>query len=381
MLLMIPGPTNVPTRITEAMARPMISHRGAEFHELYERILKNLKYAFQTKNDVFPITCSGTGGVECAVCNTVSKGDKFVIPTYGGFSERMMEDIVRFGGIPIEIPVEWGSACTADDVKRVLDSDKGIKGIAIVYNETSTGVTNRELPKIGKLAKDYDKLLIVDAISILAGDYLPVDEWNIDICVAGSQKCLACPPGLAAVSVSSKAYEAAERNKNRPFYYDLVSHREFVKKLETPFTPAVNLYFALDEALLMLMEEGLDNRIKRHKTCAEAFYTAFEQMELKTLAKKELRSNTLIAVYEPENIEDKVFRDTLRKEHGITIGGGMGKLKGKLFRLGSMGIVSSREVLKTVDAIGKVLRKLNYEMNSKHEDIISGIEKMFPNSK
>jgi aspartate aminotransferase-like enzyme len=368
---MVPGPTNVPLNIMRAMQKPIINHRGPEFRELYKRLLENLKYAFKTKNDVFPLTCSGTGGVECSIANVISPGDKVVIPINGVFSERMREEIVQFGGAPVEIPVEWGSACSANEIESTVETEKDIKAIALVYNETSTGTTLRDLPEIGKIAKKYDKLLIVDAVSILAGDHLPVDEWNIDICVAGSQKCLACPPGLALVSVSEKAYEVIAKNKHRSPYFDLVKCRESKKNLETPFTPALPLFYALDEALKMLMKEGLENRIHRHRVCAEAFYNAFEAAGLKMLAKEEFRSNTVIAVWKPEKIDEKKFRDLLREKYRVSIAGGMGKLKGHIVRIGSMGIVAQREVLTTVEAMLKALKDLNYEEEINLNEIIS----------
>ncbi len=376
MLLMVPGPTNVPPRIMEALLKPIINHRGPEFHELYRSLLENLRYAFQTKNDVFPITCSGTGGVEFAVGNVVSRGDKVIVPVSGLFGERLREEIVRFGGIPIEIKSEWGSTCTVEDVKAVLDVEKDVKAVAIVYNETSTGVTLRDLPKIGELTKKHDILLIVDAVSALLGDYLPVDEWNIDVCVAGSQKCFACPPGLAMVSVSEKAYEAAEKNRFRPFYHDLLMWREFKQKLETPFTPVIPLYYALDESLKMLKEEGLENRIRRHKVCSEAFYKAFEEMGLSIVAQEKFRSNTVIVPYLPAGIDDQKFRKILREKHRVVVAGGTGKLRGKTFRIGNMGMVSKPEVLRTVKGIVKTLEELGYNSKLKSKELILKVEEI-----
>lgn len=377
LLLMIPGPTNVPPRIMKAMFKPMINHRGEEFKVLYKDILENLKYAFQTKNDVFPLTCSGTGGVEFAVGNFIGKGDKVVVPVNGLFSERLKEEIVRFGGIPVEVKSEWGSVCSVEEVKAVLETEKNVKAVALVYNETSTGATLRSLPEIGKLTKKHGILLIVDAISVLLGDRLPVDDWNVDICIAGSQKCFACPPGLAMVSVSEKAYEAAEKNRFRPFYHDILMWREFKERFETPFTPVLPLYYALDEALKMLKEEGLENRIQRHRVCAQAFYTAFEAMGLDTVAHGNVRSNTVIVPWLPPNINDKKLREVLKNRYGIVVAGGSGKLKRKTFRIGSMGIVSKPEVLRTVKGILESLIKLGYSPNIKTEEVELKVEKVF----
>jgi len=367
---MVPGPTNVPPRVMKALQRPVINHRGPEFRELYKRILEGLKYAFQTKHEVFPLTCSGTGGVECAIGNVVSGGDKVIIPVNGLFSERMREEVLRFGGVPLEIPSQWGSVCSVEDVKAVLDANKDVKAIAVVYNETSTGAALRDLPEIGKMAKKEDKLLIVDAVSVLGGDYLPVDDWNVDICVTGSQKCLACPPGLAMVSVSSKAYGVVEEKKTRPFYFDLVSCRNFAKNLETPFTPVLPLFYTLEEALEMLKEEGLENRIRRHKACAGAFYAALEEMTVTTVSSGATRSNTVIAAYLPPGVEDKTFRSILREKHGVVIGGGARKLKGKSFRVGSMGVISGLEVSATVDGILKTFKELGYGKDLRADEVV-----------
>ncbi|MGP3667419.1 MAG: pyridoxal-phosphate-dependent aminotransferase family protein [Candidatus Bathyarchaeota archaeon] len=361
LLLMIPGPTNVPERIMKTLKKPMTNHRGPEFRSLYQGILEKLKYAFQTKNDVYPLTCSGTGGVEAAVGNVISRGDKVIVPMFGQFCERMGETVRRFGGEVIEVKAEWGSACSVEEIKAILDVEKNVKAVAVVYNETSTGVTLRSLPDIGKITRERGVLLIVDAVSVLLGDYLPVDEWNVDLCVAGSQKCFACPPGLAMVSVSEKAYEAAEKNKFRPFNHDFLLWREFKAKLETPFTPCIPLYYALDEALNILIEEGLENRIRRHITCAEAFYKTFENLNLKIVAKDELRSNTIIVPYIPENINVDEFRKILKERFRVVVAGGVGKLKGKVIRIGSMGVVSAYEVLATINGIIKTLKMLNYK--------------------
>lgn len=359
-LLMTPGPTNVPDRILQAMLKPMIDHRSPEFHELHERIVDGLKYAFQTKGDVYALTCSGTGGVECAIFNVVDPGDEVIVPIGGVFAERMAEEVRSAGGRVVEVPVRWGSAVRVSQVEEALEAHPEAKAVALVYNETSTGVTARDLSKIGELTHEHGVLLIVDAISVLGGDVLKVDDWHIDICIAGSQKCLACPPGLALISVSQRAWEAMEkRRERRSYYFDLLACRRFYReRKETPFTPAIPLYYALDEALKMLREEGLERRIERHRKCASAFYAAFESMGLEPLAEPEFKSNTVIAVKYPPGVEDSAFRTALRQGFGIYVAGGMGQLKGKIFRIGSMGVVTAEDVLETVEAIGKALSEL-----------------------
>ena len=360
---MLPGPTNVPDRVMHAMIKPIIGHRGAEFHALYEEITEKLKYVFQTKNDVFVLTCSGTGGIECAVSNLVSPGDKVIVPVFGVFSERLAEKVKRRGGIPVELSLPWGTAPRASEIKEIVEREPDAKAIFLVYNETSTGVTVRELPEIGRIAKENNLLLIVDAISILGGDKLPVDEWNIDFCITGSQKCIACPPGLAIVSVSQKAWEKIEKTKNKPMYFDLLRMKEYAAKKETPFTPALPIFHALNEALKIIHEEGLEKRFERHRKCAQAFYNAIEALGLTVFPKeKSIRSNTVIAVNVPENVEDNKVRSIMREKYKVLIAGGMGKLKGKIFRIGCMGIISQAEVLTTLNAFGNALKDVGYQL-------------------
>ena len=357
---MLAGPTNVSDRVMKAMAKPIIGHRGSEFHTLYGSILDNLRYVFQTKNDVFTLTASGTGGVNCAVDNIVNPGDKVIIPVFGIFGQRMRDKIVRCGGKTVELPLEWGEAPTAEQIAQLADKEKDAKAIAIVYNETSTGVTVRDLPKIGKIARENNLLLVVDAISVLSGDNLPMDKWNVDICVVGSQKCLACPPGLAMVAVNNRAWEVIEKTVARPYYFDLVRMRDFIAKIETPFTPAVPLFYALDEALKMIREEGLEKRFKRHATCAEAFYNAVEALKLKTVSNKKVRSNTVIAVRMPSGVNNTELRKVMKEQYKITVSGGQGELKNSIIRIGCMGIISENETIRTIDACENALNTLNY---------------------
>ncbi|MCX8178043.1 MAG: alanine--glyoxylate aminotransferase family protein, partial [Candidatus Bathyarchaeota archaeon] len=331
-LIMLPGPTNVPERVLYAMIQPMINHRGAEFHNLYAEIEENLKYVFQTENDVFVLSASGTGGVECAVSNLVSYGEKVIVPIFGVFGKRLAETVKRRGGIPIELNFPPGVAPKASTIRNVVEKEKNAKAILIVYNETSTGVIVRELPEIAKIAEENNMLIMVDAVSVLGGDKLPVDEWKIDVCVTGSQKCLFCPPGLSMISVSQKAWEDIKKTSNKPMYFDLSLIKESAAKKETPFTPALPLLYALNEALKMIREEGLERSIKRHGKCAEAFYNAIEAYGLTAFPKeKENRSNTVIAINVPERVNENLVRSIMRDKYGVVIASGMSELKGKIF--------------------------------------------------
>jgi aspartate aminotransferase-like enzyme len=351
------------------MMKPIINHRGPEFEALYDNIVKNLKYVFQTENEAFILTSSGTGSVECAVGNVVNSGDKVVVPVFGVFSERLKEKVARRNARIIEVPVEWGDVPTAEQIEQVIRREGNVKAVALVYNETSTGATVRDLPKIGKITEENDVLLIVDAVSILGGDKLPVDDWNIDICVAGSQKCLACPPGVAVVSVSDKSWEAIKKTNARPYYFDLIKAREFNAKKATPFTPALPVFYALDEALQIIREEGLENRFERHATCAKAFYKGFEALKLTAYPRENVRSNTVIAVNVPSRVDCNKVRQIMRERYKVVIAGGMGKLRGLIFRIGCMGVISEAETLATINAFENALADLNYSV-----EIGAGIE-------
>jgi len=360
MLVMLPGPTNVPERVMRAMVKPVISHRGPEFRELHERIIENARYVFQTEGHVFVLTCSGTGGVSCALENVLKPGDKAVVAVSGVFGERMAETARRRGAEVVEVPVEWGRAPTPDQVEGALKGD--VKAFCLVYNETSTGAKARDLKALCELAKDHGALVIVDAVSILGGDELPVDKWGIDVCVTGSQKCLACPPGLALISVGEEAWKAIEENPSRPFYFDLVRARQFwEERHETPFTPAIPLFYALDEALIMIREEGLEARIERHARCARAFYSALRAMGLEAFPSPEFRSNTVIAVKVPDGVDPRRLREVMKEEYGVLVAGGMGKIRDLVIRIGCMGMISAREVILTLTALGNALNDLGHE--------------------
>lgn len=355
-LIMLPGPTNVPDRVLRAMMKPLINHRGPEFKALLASVAEGLKYVFETKEDVYVLTTSGTGVVECAISNVLNPGDKVIVPVSGYFSERLKEKVERHGGKVVEVPVEWGQAPTAEQIEATIKKEGKIKLIAVVHNETSTGVTVRDLPKMAEIARENDALLMADSISILGGDYLPVDRWDIDLCVTGSQKCLAGPPGLGLISVGKRSWEAIEKKSEKPpYYFDLPSIRDHWLRKETPFTPAISLYYALDEALKMIREEGLEKRFQRHATCARAFYAGFEAMGLKPYAAESVRSNTIIAVTVPSGVDPNKVMEIMRERYKVVISGGLGKTRQLIFRIGCMGIVSEAEVLTTINALENAL--------------------------
>ena len=362
-LIMLPGPTNVPDRVMRAMLKPIINHRGPEFSALQERVFEGLKYVFQTEQNVYVLTSSGTGAVECGISNIVEPGDKVIVPVFGFFSERLREEILRHGGKPVEVPVEWGNAPTVEQIEEATKREKNVKMIALVHNETSTGVTVRDLPQIAKMARDNGVLIMADSISILGGDDLPVDEWDIDVCVTGIQKCLACPPGLGLISVSERGWQAIEKRKVKPpYYFDLMSIRDSASRKETPFTPAISLYYALDEALKMIREEGLEKRFQRHAKCAEAFYAGFEALGLKAYPARKVRSNTVIAVSVPSGVDSAKVREIMKERYKVVVAGGLGKVRQLILRIGCMGAVSEAEVLTTINALENALADVGHSV-------------------
>jgi aspartate aminotransferase-like enzyme len=364
-LVMLPGPTNVPNRVMNAMLAPIINHRSEDFRNLYKSIIEKTQKLFQTESDIVLLSSSGTGAVEASVVNLIKKGDKVVIPVNGEFSTRLADLIDSWGGQAIRIESSFGENPPYEKFEEVLDQHKDIKALYAVYNETSTGTTIRYMDKLGELCSRKDVFFIADSVSILGGDDLPVDKWNIDVCVTASQKAIAAPPGVSPISVSKKAKKYIQDNPPPILYFNLKRYfKYFEEHYETPFTPALPLCYAYDEALNLIFEEGLVERIERHKKCAEAFYEGLGAMGLTPFAKADARSNVVIAVNYLPNIDDKKFRDLLSNEFKVLVAGGFGNLKGKVFRIGSMGEVNKYHVVRTLSAIESAFKMMNIDVPS-----------------
>src|SRR5215217_116256 len=286
-LVMLPGPTNVPNRVMNAMLAPMINHRSDDFRILYKEIVEKTQKVFQTSNDIVLLTTSGTGAVEASVINLIRKGDKAVIPVNGEFSTRLADLIDSWGGEAIRISSPPGENPPYDKFEETFEEHKDIKAIYAVYNETSTGTTIRYMEKLGELAARKGAYYIADAVSILGGDELPVDKWNIDICVTASQKALAAPPGVSPISISERAKRYILSNSTSILYLNLKRYFKYYEdNFETPFTPALPLFYAFNEALDIVLEEGLDKRVSRHRLCAEAFYSGLSALGLPPFARE-----------------------------------------------------------------------------------------------
>ena len=255
---------------------------------------------------------------------------------------------------------EWGDNAKPQDVKKILEENPDIKVVTIVHNETSTGVAN-PIKEIGEIVKEYNALYIVDTVSSLGGDYVDVDKFNIDICVTGSQKCLAAPPGISAISISEKAWEVINSTKSKSFYLDIKAYKKrYESKKETPYTPSVSLTYALSKALDRVLEEGLENRVKRHERLAKATIAGLEAMGIELFAKEWARSITVTSAKYPEGIVDSEFRGILSNKYNISIAGGQGQVSGKIFRVGHMGEAREYHVLGTLGAIEMAFKELGY---------------------
>ncbi|HUI85923.1 MAG TPA: alanine--glyoxylate aminotransferase family protein [Nitrososphaerales archaeon] len=357
-LIMLPGPTNVSERVMKAMTQPIINHRGDGFRTLHKGILEKTKRLFQTVQDVVVLSSSGTGGVEAAVWNLIRPGDLAIVPVFGEFSSRLAETVDLAGGSAVRVEAPLGSTPTIEQLRKSIEENPKFKALYLVHNETSTGVTVQFVKEACRLAKEHGAFAVVDAISSLGGYSIPVDDWGVDICVTGSQKCIAAPPGLALLSVSKAVVDYLKGSPAKTRYFDLERHIEYAAKGETPFTPSLPVFYALDEALKEVFEEGFANRVSRHERMSESLYSGVESMGLKPTAAKEVRSKTVVAVSYPHGVDDSTFRKTLDKEHGIVVGGGFGPFSGKVFRIGCMGLINESYVQRTLDAVSVTLEKI-----------------------
>jgi len=375
MLLMIPGPVNTHPKIYAAMSRPLIGHRTPEFKELYNETLNLFKKLIDTKNDVFIFTGSSTSAMDSAIANLVQPGDKVLNIIQGKFSERWYDITKAYGGNSIVLNIEWGRALREEPLIEILDKNKDIKFITICHNETSTGILN-PAEKIGKIAREYDKILIVDGVTSVGGDYVYPDKWNFDILVTGSQKCLGIPPGLGFIMVGSRAWEIINNRTTIPSYYvNLPLYKQwFEERGDTPFTPSVPLIAAQNISLKMMFEEGFDNRVKRHQRMAKATREGAKALGLELFAEEEFASNTVTAIKTPPKLKSKEIIEKM-KELGILIAGGQGKIKNKIFRIAHMNIVQEKDILITFSALELSLRKLGFSFPQGSG--VSAVEQVF----
>ncbi len=361
--LRIPGPTPCPNEVLKTMSRQMINHRGPQFGQILNDVTTKLKQLFQTKGDVFLLTGSGTGGLEAIIVNTLSPGDKVLSVSIGVFGERFGAIAEKFGAEIVPLRFEWGKAADADAVRRALEADPKIKAVLVTHNETSTGVTN-DLAAISSVVKEFDKLLLVDAISSLGSINLPVDDWHCDVVVTGSQKGWMAPPGLAMVSVNQEGWQAHAKARMPRFYWDFTQAKNYLERGQTPWTPAISTVFALSVSLQMMLDEGLPNIIARHVRVGKAARAGIKSLGLSLFAEESHVSNTVTAVAASNGLDTKKMLKILREEHQIILSGGQQKLDGKIFRIGHLGWVTEDDIKVVISALRLVLPQAGFRSSS-----------------
>ena len=366
--LRIPGPTPVPADILQAVAHPMVNHRGREFAALISRVAERLKDFYLTSNDVLILSASGTGGLEAAVVNTLSPGDKVLSVSIGSFGERFAAIADIYGAEVIPLQYEWGQAARADDVRQALAEQPDVTAVLVTHNETSTGVTN-PLEEIARAVRDADpstgsgRTLLVDAVSSLGAIPLETDGWGLDVVVTGSQKGWMVPPGLAFVSMSERAWRAYDNAKMPRFYLDLGRHRDLLPKGQTPWTPTMSIFFGLDVALERMVEEGMERIFARHASIGRLVRRGVNEMGLELLCQDErFASDTVTAIKCPEGVEVSALRTLLEDDYGVVLAGGQGKLQGKIFRIGHLGLVEEDDITQTLRSLEQALPKLGYKL-------------------
>jgi aspartate aminotransferase-like enzyme len=343
--LRIPGPTALPPSVREAGARQMINHRGPEFAAMLERILTGMKPYFGTTSDVAMISTAGTGGLEAAVVNTLSPGDRVLGISIGSFGDRFAKIARTYGADVTKVDAEWGQAADPAEVRESLRANRGVRAVLLTHNETSTAVMN-PIPELAAAirAEAPDALILVDSVSGLGAVPFEMDAWGVDVVVTGSQKAWMSAPGLAMIAASPRAWAAMESATMPRLYLDLRAHREAHATGQTPWTPAIAVVYQVDEGIRLMTAEGADHVFARHEACAAAARAGLLALGFELFADQRHASRTVTAALVPDGLDWKAFNGEL-KRRGLVLAGGQGKLTGKIFRLGHLGSVTVEEIL------------------------------------
>lgn len=360
--LFTPGPTPVPESVMLAMAQPVIHHRHPEFAIIFHRVNDNLKYLFQTTHDVFILTSSGTGAMEAAVTNLLSAGDKALFVNAGKFGERWGEICRAYSVQTEEVKVEWGDAVDVGVIAKRLESNPEFKAVFLTHSETSTGVL-QDVREIARVVHHHsDAAVVVDGITSVGALELRMDEWGLDVVMTGSQKGLMIPPGLSFIAMSERAWKLAEHSALPKYYFDVNRAKKALANTETPWTPAVTLFVGLDSALQMIRQEGIESVWKRHALLGEAIRAGCQALGLRLLAASP--SNALTAVWIPREIDSKKFSNLLKQSYGITVAGGQGQLKGKIFRISHLGYYDLLDAVAVISALEMTLRDCGWKFEA-----------------
>lgn len=360
--LMIPGPTPVPESVMLDIAKHPIGHRSPEFSSVLKEVYANLKYVFQTENDVFIFTSSGTGAMCAALENLVNEGDKVLSLVIGNFGNRWAKIAESRGAIVEKIEVSAGEVINPEVLKKRLaeDTNKEIKLVTLTHSETSTGAAN-DVKTLCSIIREHGALSVVDGVTSVCAMPCKPDEWGIDVLVSGSQKGFMIPPGLAFLTANERAWKVYEQCKHPSFYFDWAAHRKAVQGDTTPYTPAVNLIVGLNTALKMIKEEGIENVNARHKRHAMALRAAIRALNLQLLVPQdENASYAITSILPPDGITIPDIRKTLKKDYDIEVANGQNQLKDKIFRMGTLGFVCDRDLIASVGALEAVLHKLGH---------------------
>lgn len=367
-ILLGPGPSNVHPRVQAAMAAAMVGHLDPYFITIMEDTMSLLRYVFRTRNELtFPVSGTGSAGMEACFDNFLEPGDVAIIGVSGLFGERMVDNAQRCGAEVIPVNAEWGRIIEPEAIEAALKAQKRVKLLALVHAETSTGVL-QPLAEASRLAKEYGALFMVDTVTSLGGHEVAVDDWGIDICYSGTQKCLSCPPGLAPLTANQKAISAlrARTQKVKSWYLDLSLLASYWSSSRFyHHTAPVCMIYSLHEALALIAEEGLEARVQRHLKHGAALHAGLEAMGLKLHAQEGHRLSSLTSVRIPSGVDDLRVRKRLLNEFGIEVGGGLGPIKGKIWRIGLMGHSSTQEnVLLLLGALEKLLSEEGFSMEA-----------------
>jgi len=331
--LFTPGPTAVPPEVLETQARPLIHHRTDPFREAHREIIENLQYIMRTQNPVVVLSSSGTGAMESCVVNLTQPGDKVLATVNGKFSERWAVIARTYGVETVTLESEWGDPVTPEQVEQAFEDNPGIAVLFTTHSETSTGVL-QDVGEFARIARDHGALIVVDGITSVGAHDVLTDEWGLDAVVGGAQKGVMTPPGLGYVSLSERAIAKMKKGRHACYYLDLVAAVEKAKNGDTPYTPAISLFLALQQALRMMREEGIERIVDRHAANAEAVRDAVRALGLDLLASTP--SNATTAVVPPEGTAASIVK-TMEHAYGVKVAGGQAQLKGKIFRLGHLG--------------------------------------------
>jgi len=355
--LRIPGPTPLPPEVLKATSRQMINHRAHHYEEMQARILTNLKHFFQTENEIYLLTASGMGGLEAAVVNFFSPGDRILSFTCGEFGNRWADVARAYGADVFQTKFPPHTGVDKDEFAKVLESQKGIKGVFITHNETSSGVLN-DINELAPLVHDHpDKpLLLIDSISALGAVNLPMDSWGVDVLVTASQKGWMAPPGLSMIAVSEKAWEFYKLSKMPRYYWDLSMYKKFNEKNQTPATPAVSALYGLDASLQLMLREGRNNIYNRHLEIMDSARRGLEELGLQLFVSEKYASPTVTSFVIPQDIDGHELLQTLREKHHVVLAGGMGETKGKIIRIAHMGYVSKKDIDGVLSALHATLK-------------------------